>query len=103
VEVTRADLIQHAYETHGIPRFECEATLEVLLDVLIAKMSESAAAGGIYTVEIRGFGTFLVRRRMSRPARNPHNGDTYVVPARWVLLWRPTLELRRLVNLRMAA
>ena len=45
-------------------------------------------------IEIRGFGTFKVRRRKTRIARNPRTGDPVEVPSRSVPVFKPSKHLR---------
>ncbi len=48
-------------------------------------------------IEIRGFGTFKIRRRKTRMARNPRTGEPVEVAARPVPVFKPSKELRGLV------
>ncbi len=49
-------------------------------------------------IEIRGFGTFKVRRRKARVARNPRTGERVEVPARSVPVFKPSKDLRERVS-----
>ena len=53
-------------------------------------------------VEVRGFGSFHVRQRRSRIARNPKTGARVEVPPKKIPYFRPSKELRELVQ-RMAS
>ena len=48
-------------------------------------------------IEIRGFGTFRVKERKPRTARNPRTGETVPVPARKVPVFKVSKELKELV------
>jgi integration host factor subunit beta len=48
-------------------------------------------------IEVRGFGTFKIRRRKTRMARNPRTGEPVEVAARPVPVFKPSKELRALV------
>ena len=48
-------------------------------------------------IEIRGFGTFKVKDRKSRVARNPRTGDPVNVPARKVPVFKVSKELKEMV------
>ena len=48
-------------------------------------------------IEVRGFGTFKIRRRKTRMARNPRTGEPVQVAARPVPVFKPSKELRTLV------
>jgi integration host factor subunit beta len=48
-------------------------------------------------LEIRGFGTFKVRERRARRARNPRSGEEVLVPAKLVPVFKPSKELKALI------
>jgi integration host factor subunit beta len=48
-------------------------------------------------IEIRGFGTFKVRERRARRARNPRSGSEVHVPAKLVPVFKPSKELKAMV------
>jgi len=49
-------------------------------------------------IEIRGFGSFRTRQRNSRVGRNPKTGDRVDVPAKKIPFFKPSKELKDLVN-----
>ena len=49
-------------------------------------------------VEFRGFGSFRLRRRLSRRGRNPKNGDRIDVPSKRIPYFKPAKELKELIN-----
>jgi integration host factor subunit beta len=49
-------------------------------------------------IEIRGFGSFRIRQRKPRIGRNPKTGAKVEVPAKRVPYFKPSKELRDLVN-----
>jgi integration host factor subunit beta len=49
-------------------------------------------------IEIRGFGSFRTRQRNSRIGRNPKTGAKVDVPAKKVPFFKPSKELRDLIN-----
>ena len=48
--------------------------------------------------ELRGFGSFRLRRRGPHLARNPRTGDPVDVPPRRVPYFKPGKELKELIN-----
>jgi integration host factor subunit beta len=54
-------------------------------------------------IEIRGFGSFRIRQRKPRIGRNPKTGAKVEVPAKRVPYFKPSKELRDLVNPKEAA
>jgi integration host factor subunit beta len=49
-------------------------------------------------VEIRGFGSFHTRQRRARLGRNPKTGARVEVPPKNIAFFKPSKELRELVN-----
>jgi integration host factor subunit beta len=47
---------------------------------------------------VRGFGSFRSRQRKPRTGRNPKTGESVAVPAKRVPYFKPSKELRDLVN-----
>jgi integration host factor subunit beta len=50
-------------------------------------------------VEIRGFGSFTVRERDAREARNPKSGDIVQISAKKTPFFKTGKELRERVNI----
>ncbi len=78
-----------------------EATLtrkhsEVIVDAVFSTIALALQRGD--KIELRGFGSFRVRRRGSRTGRNPKTGQGVVVPAKKVPYFKPGKELRELLN-----
>jgi integration host factor subunit beta len=51
-------------------------------------------------VELRGFGSFKVKSRRSRQARNPRTGDAVAVPSKQVPYFKASNELKSRLNAR---
>jgi len=60
--------------------------------IIVGALSESLAFGN--RVEIRGFGSFGLRNRKPRIARNPKSGEKVEVPAKCVPYFKAGLEMR---------
>jgi nucleoid DNA-binding protein len=89
-EMTKADLVEQVAEAigPGITKKDCALVVDGLLNAIKNAMSDHAH------IEIRGFGTFKVRKRRSRMARNPRTGEPVEVPARAVPIFKPSKDLR---------
>jgi nucleoid DNA-binding protein len=92
--MTKADLVQLASESigPGITKKDCAIVVDAFLNAVKDAMGEHK------NIEIRGFGTFKVRERKSRLARNPRTGDPVEVPPRAVPVFKPSKDLRALVE-----
>ena len=89
----KSELIQrlHAAKPHLNQR-ECEA----IVDAVFAEVTTALARGS--RVELRGFGSFSVRRRDGGMRRNPKTGEKAAVPERNFPLFRAGKELRQRLN-----
>lgn len=88
--MTKADLVEQVAEAigPGITKKDCA----LVVDGFLNAMKQAMAHGE--NIEIRGFGTFKVRKRKTRMARNPRTGDAVKVPARSVPVFKPSKHLR---------
>jgi integration host factor subunit beta len=92
--MTKADLVEQVAEAigPGVTKKDCALVVDGFLNAV-----KQALADG-ENIEIRGFGTFKVRKRKSRMARNPRTGDAVRVPARHVPVFKPSKHLRTQVS-----
>ncbi len=92
--MTKADLVEQVAEAigPGVTKKDCALVVDGLLNAIKNAMAEHTH------IEIRGFGTFKVRKRRSRMARNPRTGEPVEVPARAVPIFKPSKELRAHVS-----
>ena len=49
-------------------------------------------------VELRGFGSFSVRKRKKRSARNPKTGEFILVDEKWTPFFKPSIALREILK-----
>ena len=92
--MTKADLVEQVAAAigPGITKKDCGLVVDGLLNAVKNALSEHSH------IETRGFGTFKVRKRRSRMARNPRTGDPVEVPSRAVPIFKPSKDLRALVS-----
>src|SRR5512147_277985 len=76
--MTKADLVDEIAERTGLTKKDVADTVDEFLQAV----SRALATGK--HLEIRGFGTFKVKDRKSRLARNPRTGEAVPVPPRRV-------------------
>ncbi|PCI44736.1 MAG: integration host factor subunit beta [Proteobacteria bacterium] len=91
--MTKSELVDIVAESHGqITRREAE----VVVNEVIEAISGALSAGD--RVELRGFGSFTVKKRAPRVGRNPKTGESVQVPAKVVPHFKPGKELRERVD-----
>ena len=91
--MTKADLIDEVSRLAELTRKDSEVILETIFDSVV----RSLRAGD--KIEIRGFGSFRTRQRKPRIGRNPKTGERVEVPAKKIPFFKPSKELKDLVNL----
>ncbi len=95
--MTKADLVENVTariaQTAGptISKKDCARVVDAFLDAIKEALQEQK------NIEVRGFGTFKIRQRKTRMARNPRTGSPVEVSARPVPVFKPSKELRAMV------
>ena len=95
--MTKADLIDEVSRLAELTRKDSEVIVETIFDSVV----RSLRAGD--KIEIRGFGSFRTRQRRPRVGRNPKTGERVEVPAKKIPFFKPSKELKDLVNESAAA
>src|SRR3954463_9479623 len=90
--MTKADLIDEVSRLAELTRKDSEVIVETIFDSVV----RSLRAGD--KIEIRGFGSFRTRQRRPRVGRNPKTGERVEVPAKKIPFFKPSKELKDLVN-----
>jgi len=90
--MTKADLIDEVSRVVEMTRKESEVIVETIFDSVVRALRSDDK------IEIRGFGSFRTRQRQARIGRNPKSGDRVEVPAKRIPFFKPSKELRDLVN-----
>jgi DNA-binding protein HU-beta len=86
--MTKSDLVAAIAEKAGIRKKDAEAALNAFIDVVTEALAKEEK------VEIRGFGTFLMKERAPRVARNPRTGEKVEVPAKLSPAFKPGKDLK---------
>ena len=90
--MTKADLIEEVSRVVEFTRKESEVIVEAIFDSVVKSLRDGDK------IEIRGFGSFRTRQRQSRIGRNPKTGARVDVPAKRIPYFKPSKELKDLVN-----
>ena len=90
--MTKADLIDEVSRVVELTRKDSEVIVEAIFDSIVRSLHSGDK------IEIRGFGSFRTRQRKPRIGRNPKTGDRVEVPAKKIPFFKPSKELKDLVN-----
>ena len=92
--MSRPQLIKKLKEkNHKINRSELEIVIDTFCDTIVKALVEGR------NVEIRGFGSFLVKKIKEKYyARNPKTGELIYVPEKNNIRFKSSKNLKRLIN-----
>jgi len=91
--MTKSQLIDLiAGKAPQVPRREVEAIVNAVFDAMVAALADGER------IEIRGFGSFVVKLRRAREGRNPKTGVKVQIPERRTLSFTVGKELRDRLN-----
>ncbi|MBD3413623.1 MAG: integration host factor subunit beta [Candidatus Aminicenantes bacterium] len=88
----KADLINRLAKDMNITKQEAEKGINIFFDTI-----KDAIKNG-EEIELRGFGSFRIRKRSSRSGRNPRTGEPVKVPAKKVIYFKPSKILKQMIN-----
>lgn len=84
--MTKAEIVSEISSKTGLDRKVVLNTVEALMD----SVKESLAKGE--EVYFRGFGSFIIKHRAEKTARNITKNTTIIVPAHQIPAFRPSKE-----------
>ncbi|MDO9067943.1 MAG: HU family DNA-binding protein, partial [Deltaproteobacteria bacterium] len=90
---TKSELIERVVQTHGMLNMKVS---EVVVNTVFDSIEEALQSGD--KVEIRGFGSFTIRERLGREARNPKSGEVVRIPSKKTPFFKTGKELKERVN-----
>jgi nucleoid DNA-binding protein len=90
--MTKADIIDEVASATGLTKVETEAVLEGVIQSVITCLSSGQR------VDIRGFGSFVVKKRSARDAHNPATREVVKLKERFVPSFKVSKILKDKVN-----
>ena len=90
--MTKADIIEWVAQRSDIPKKQAE----MVVNTVLLSIVEALDAGE--KVELRGFGSFHMKKREARVARNPKTGEKVHVDEKTIPYFRAGKELKELIN-----
>jgi len=90
--MTKAELVEIISQETGVNKKDTGLVVNLIMD----NIGEALVQGD--KVELRGFGSFKVKTRRARLARNPRTGESVDVPAKRVPFFKASNELKGRLN-----
>ncbi len=90
--MTKADIVDRVAVGTGLTKLETEAIIEGFFTTVIEALREGKG------IEIRGFGSYKVKKKNARTARNPKTGDKVFVDEHFVPTFKFSKEFKEIVK-----
>ncbi len=90
--MTKADLVEKVAQAVNLTKKDTEVVINTVFESISGALSKGDK------VELRGFGSFRVRKRDARQGRNPQTGASVAVPSKKVPFFKAGKELKALVD-----
>ena len=95
--MTKADIINDIAEKTGIEKVAVQASVEAFMK----SVRNSMVSGE--NVYLRGFGSFIVKKRAEKTGRNISKNTTIIIPAHYIPAFKPAREFMDSVKLKVKA
>jgi integration host factor subunit beta len=90
--MTKAELVEEVSRVSDLTKKHSEVIVDTVFQSIIDALHRGEK------IELRGFGSFRLRKREPRKGRNPKTGDKVDVPPKRVPYFKPGKELKDLLN-----
>lgn len=81
--MTKADIVNEIAKNTGIEKVTVQKTVEALMETIKDSMIDGN------NVYLRGFGSFIVKQRAQKTARNISKNTTIIIPAHNIPAFKP--------------
>ena len=82
--MTKADIVNEIAKNTGIEKVTVQKTVEALMETVKDSMVKGS------NVYLRGFGSFIVKKRAKKTARNISKNTTIIIPSHNIPSFKPS-------------
>ena len=94
MSVVKSQILEQLKKNYPkFPKKNLEKALDLVFDEIISGLSKGN------NVEIRGFGSFKIKKSKSREGRNPKNGIKINIPEKNKVQWKMSKDFLKKINL----
>ncbi len=90
--MTKADIINRIAEKTGVPKVDVLVTVEAFFKEVKSSLETGEP------VHVRGFGSFILKRRAAKTARNIRQNTAVQIPEHTIPAFKPSVEFAELVR-----
>jgi DNA-binding protein HU-beta len=84
--MTKADVVSEISKSTGVDKLTVLTTVEAFMGTVMDSMKKGE------NVYLRGFGSFVVKKRAAKAARDIQNDTTIIIPERYVPTFKPSQQ-----------
>ena len=88
----KRDIVLKISQDTGVKQVVVKDVVQRTFDAIMDSLKEGKR------IELRNFGVFSVKRRKKRIGRNPKTGEVVPVPERNTVVFKPGLEMKKVVK-----
>ncbi len=81
--MTKADIVNEIAKNTGVEKVTVQKTVEAFMDTVKASLEEGK------NVYLRGFGSFIIKERAQKTARNISKNTTIIIPKHNIPSFKP--------------
>ena len=82
--MTKSDIVNEISKNTGIEKVVIQRTVEAFMETIKGSLTEGN------NVYLRGFGSFVVKKRAEKTARNISKNTTIIIPAHYIPSFKPS-------------
>ena len=82
--MTKADIVSEIAKSTGVEKVQVQAIVEAFMDSIKTSLTNKN------NVYLRGFGSFIIKHRAEKTARNISRNTTVIVPAHNIPAFKPS-------------
>jgi DNA-binding protein HU-beta len=82
--MTKADIVNKVAKSTGVEKITVQKTVEAFMESVKSSLAKNE------NVYLRGFGSFIVKKRAAKTARNISKNTTLVIPEHFIPAFKPS-------------
>ncbi len=93
--MTKSDLVEQVAELKNLPKGRAAAVVDQVFEAIVQALERNER------IEVRGLGSFEIRRYGAYKGRNPRTGDSVAVKPKRLPFFKVGKELKDLINAKL--
>jgi DNA-binding protein HU-beta len=81
--MTKADIVNEVSKSTGVEKITVQKTVEAFMESVKSSLAKNE------NVYLRGFGSFIVKKRAKKTARNISKNTTIIIPEHFIPAFKP--------------